>query len=36
MYVCSKQNKEGTENPHLHMSHVSGGTPYSNNFVTEQ
>jgi hypothetical protein len=30
MYVCSKQNEEGTENPYSHMSHVSGGTPYSN------
>ena len=36
MYVCSKQNEEGTENPYSHMSHVSGRTPYSNNFVTEQ
>jgi hypothetical protein len=34
MYVCSKQNEEGAENPYSHMSHVSGGTPYSNNFVT--
>lgn len=36
MYVCNKQNEEGTENPYSHMSHVSGRTPYSNNFVTEQ
>ena len=36
MYVCSKQSEEGTENPYSHMSHISEGTPYSNNFVTEQ
>jgi hypothetical protein len=33
MYVCSKQSEEGTENPYSHMSHISEGTPYSNNFV---